>query len=85
MHNATTALGLDGDLVSRDNFRLPTVGPKLDRIRQDIHLGKGFGVIRGLNPARHSVEDLTVLYLGLQAYIADRQGRQDKKGNMLGN
>ncbi|KAK5990689.1 Taurine hydroxylase-like protein SAT17 [Cladobotryum mycophilum] len=77
------ALGLDGDLACRDNFPLPTVGPKLDRLRQDIHNGKGFGVIRGLDPKKYAVEDLTVLYLGLQSYIANRQGRQDKKGNML--
>ena len=80
-----TALGLDGDCVSRDNFPLPTLGSRLDRIRRDVHQGKGFGVIRGLDPQKYSVEDLTVLYLGIQSYIADRHGRQDRKGNMLGN
>ncbi|EWZ91625.1 hypothetical protein BFJ68_g10267 [Fusarium oxysporum] len=77
------ALGLDGDCVSRDNFPLPTLGPRLDRIRRDVHQGKGFGVIRGLDPQKYSVEDLTVLYLGIQSYIANRHGRQDRKGNML--
>ncbi|KAH7022997.1 hypothetical protein EDB80DRAFT_878505 [Ilyonectria destructans] len=77
------ALGLDGDLVARDNFPLPTLGPRLDQIRRDVHEGKGFGVIRGLDPQKYSVEDLTVLYLGIQSYIANRHGRQDKKGNML--
>ncbi|KAM0564301.1 hypothetical protein ACHAPJ_000511 [Fusarium lateritium] len=77
------ALGLDGDCVSRDNFPLPTLGPRLDRIRWDVHDGKGFGVIRGLDPQKYSVEDLTVLYLGIQSYIASRHGRQDRKGNML--
>ncbi|KAJ4271888.1 hypothetical protein NW762_000597 [Fusarium torreyae] len=77
------ALGLDGDCVSRDNFPLPTLGPRLDRIRRDVYGGKGFGVIRGLNPQKYSVEDLTVLYLGIQSYIANHHGRQDRKGNML--
>ncbi|KAK2590508.1 hypothetical protein QQS21_011811 [Conoideocrella luteorostrata] len=76
-------LGFDGDLVSRDNFQLPTLGLKLDHLRTNIHCGKGFGLIRGLNPQQYSVEDLTTVYLGLQSYIANRQGRQDKKGNML--
>ncbi|KAI5466071.1 hypothetical protein BGZ63DRAFT_375231 [Mariannaea sp. PMI_226] len=76
-------LGLDGDLVSRDNFPLPTLGPRLDKIRRDVYNGKGFGVIRGLDPQKYSVEDLTVLHLGIQSYIANRHGRQDKKGNML--
>ncbi|KAJ3470743.1 hypothetical protein MRS44_000842 [Fusarium solani] len=77
------ALGLDGDLVSRDNFPLPTLGPRLDEIRRDVHDGKGFGVIRGLDPHKYSIEDLTVMYLGIQSYIANRHGRQDRKGNML--
>lgn len=78
------ALGLDGDLVTRDNFPLPTLGKKLDEVRSQVHQGRGFGVIRGLNPQKYSVEDFTMLHLGLQTYIANRQGRQDKKGNMLG-
>lgn len=77
-------LGLDGDLVSPTNFQLPTLGPQLRILRQDIYNGKGFGVIRGLCPQRYSVEDLTILYLGLQSYIANQRGRQDEKGNMLG-
>ncbi|CAF3551505.1 unnamed protein product [Fusarium graminearum] len=77
------ALGLDGDCVSRDNFPLPTLQPLLDGVRQDVHQGKGFGVIRGLDPKKYSVEDLTVLYLGIQSYIASGHGRQDRKGNML--
>ncbi|SPJ72177.1 related to TfdA family oxidoreductase [Fusarium torulosum] len=80
---AFKALELDGDCVSRDNFPLPTLGPRLDLIRRDVHQGKGFGVIRGLDTKKYSPEDLTVLYLGLQSYIANRHGRQDRKGNML--
>lgn len=79
-----TALGLDGDLVNRDNFPLPTLGLRLDKIRRDVHDGKGFGAIRGLDPQKYSIEDLTILHLGMQSYIANRHGRQDKKGNMLG-
>ena len=70
--------------MSRNNFPLPQLGQKLERVRQDIHTGRGFGVIRGLDPQKYSVEDLTMLYLGIQSYIANRNGRQDRKGNMLG-
>lgn len=79
-----TELGLDGDHISRDNFPLPNLGRKLDGVRQEVHKGRGFGVIRGLDPKKYSVEDLTMLYLGLQSFVANRQGRQDRKGNMLG-
>ena len=46
--------------------------------------GKGFCVVRGIDPNMYAVEDLTLVYLGVQSYIADRRGRQDKRGNMLG-
>ncbi|KAF4594687.1 TfdA family Taurine catabolism dioxygenase TauD [Ophiocordyceps camponoti-floridani] len=77
------ALGLDGDLVSRKNFPLPRLEPRLNQLRREVHQGRGFGLIRGLDPRKYSVEDLTMLYLGIQSYIANRQGRQDPKGNML--
>lgn len=78
------ALGLDGDLISRENFPLPGLGPRLDQLRREIYQGRGFGLIRGLRPQRYSVEDLTMLHLGIQSYLANRPGRQDSKGNMLG-
>ncbi|RTE67965.1 hypothetical protein BHE90_017658 [Fusarium euwallaceae] len=75
--------GLDGDFISRDNFPLPNLGLQLNKICRDVHHGKGFGLIRGLNPQKYSTEDLALLYLGIQSYIANRHGRQDRKGNML--
>jgi len=78
------ALGQDGDLIEPRNFPLPTLGPKLEEMSRDIHHGKGFGVVRGLNSADFDVEDLTLVYLGIQCYIAEQRGRQDKRGNMLG-
>lgn len=71
-------------MVCRDNFPLPTLGPKLVRIRRDLYEGRGFGVIRGIDSKSHPVENLAVVHLGLQSYIANRHGRQDKKGNMMG-
>ncbi|KAF6518019.1 hypothetical protein HZS61_002097 [Fusarium oxysporum f. sp. conglutinans] len=50
---------------------------------KDVHEGKGFGLVRGINPLDYSAEDLTMMYLGVQSYIANLRGRQDEKGNML--
>ncbi|TGJ85051.1 hypothetical protein E0Z10_g3698 [Xylaria hypoxylon] len=75
---------LDGNLVNQDNFPLPTLGPKLRTLSDDVYNGKGFHVIRGLDPGAYSVEDLAIIRLGVQAYIADQCGRQDHRGNMLG-
>ena len=71
-------------MVSRDNFPLPTLGAKLDKASEDVHNGRGFCVLRGIKPEDFSVEDLTLIFLGVQSYIADQRGRQDSKGNMLG-
>ncbi|KAH6853402.1 hypothetical protein B0I37DRAFT_5506 [Chaetomium sp. MPI-CAGE-AT-0009] len=77
------SLGQDGDLVEPANFPLPTLGPKLKELSGDVHNGRGFCVIRGIDPASYTVEDLTLVYLGVQSYIAEQRGRQDKCGNML--
>jgi hypothetical protein len=60
------------------------LGPELEDLSRDVHHGKGFCVIRGIDPTAYSVEDLTLVYLGIQSYIAEQRGRQDKRGNMLG-
>ncbi|KAL1884290.1 hypothetical protein VTK73DRAFT_3274 [Phialemonium thermophilum] len=76
-------LDLDGDLVNTVNFPLPLLAPKLEKLSQEVHNGRGFCVIRGIIPNLYSVEDLTLVYLAIQAHIADLRGRQDKLGNML--
>jgi hypothetical protein len=77
------SLDQDGDLVEPSNFPLPTLAPKLEELSRDVHNGRGFCVIRGIDPASYAVEDLTLAYLGVQSYIAEQRGRQDKRGNML--
>lgn len=63
---------------------MPTLGPKLVELSLDVHNGRGFSVIRGINPRDYSVEDLTLAYMGVSSYVADKRGCQDKLGNMLG-
>lgn len=77
------SLELNGSKVSRETFPLGTLGRVLDGLSEEIHEGRGFGLIRGLDPKNYSVEDLTLAYLGVQSYVADQRGRQDSKGNML--
>ncbi|KAK1756955.1 hypothetical protein QBC47DRAFT_443599 [Echria macrotheca] len=76
--------GLYGDEVSRESFPLPTLEAKLDAACRDIHDGRGFVVLRGLDPQRYSKEDNINIYLGVAAYIGDIRGIQNKKGDMLG-
>jgi len=49
----------------------------------DLYNGRGFGIVRGLNPDDYELGDLTILYLGISSYIAQVRGKQDQRGSML--
>jgi hypothetical protein len=49
----------------------------------DLYDGKGFGIVRGLNPDDYTLSDLTIVYLGITSYIAEVRGKQDQRGSML--
>ncbi len=78
------ALGLHGDMVDKTKFPLPHLSEKLHAMRQEVYNGRGFALLRGIDVNQYSVDDLTIIYLGIQYHIGNRFGRQDKKGNMLG-
>ena len=69
--------GLDGHQVSRENFPLENLGNRLDKASDDIYEGKGFVIVRGLDPDSLSTEDFTIIYLGVSRYIAEKRGKQD--------
>jgi hypothetical protein len=52
-------------------------------ICQDIYEGKGFDILRGLDPDDWSVEDVTIIYLGIANYIGETRGKQDQRGSMI--
>ncbi|KAL2197003.1 hypothetical protein P885DRAFT_68900 [Corynascus similis CBS 632.67] len=76
-------LGLYGNEVNPSTFPLPTLGPKLRQLANDIHCGRGFAVVRGLRPGEFSPEDNVLVFLGISSYIGVQRGRQDEEGNML--
>jgi hypothetical protein len=75
---------LDGDQANKDNFPLPNLQHTLEQLSHEVYDGKGLFLIRGLTPDLYSVEDSTVIFMGLQAYIAEQKARQDCQGNMIG-
>ncbi|KAK4466358.1 hypothetical protein QBC42DRAFT_166882 [Cladorrhinum samala] len=76
-------LKLDSEKVDKYNFPLPKLGKVLSGICREVYFGKGFHVVRGLNPDDYALPDLTAIYLGISSYIASRRGRQDQRGSML--
>lgn len=81
----STEQGLDGNEVSRSNFPLPNLGHQLDAICKDVYQGRGFAIVRGLDVDAYAVDDMTIVYLGISSYVAERRGKQDHRGSMLSN
>ncbi|KAH6709011.1 hypothetical protein BKA61DRAFT_677915 [Leptodontidium sp. MPI-SDFR-AT-0119] len=65
------ALGLpDIAMICPENFPLPTdLAWKLRELSITIHSGRGFIVLRGLNPQRCSEEDNVIAFCGISRYI----------------
>ncbi|KAI0451765.1 Clavaminate synthase-like protein [Xylaria acuta] len=77
------SLGLDGSEVTRENFPLPNLGPRLKDHAADIHQGSGLCIVRGLKSGAYSAEDNTIIFLGIASYIGSQRGVQTSKGAML--
>ncbi|KAH7317544.1 hypothetical protein BKA65DRAFT_556955 [Rhexocercosporidium sp. MPI-PUGE-AT-0058] len=73
--------------AKKHNFLLPTLGPRLEDLSVELHRGRGFFTLRGLDPTTFSRIENIVIFLGLSSYIAGRIGRQslDAEGRMLNN
>lgn len=79
-----TDLDLDGPDIDQGNFSLPTLAAKLRAGSSEVHGGKGFFVVRGLDPKKYSPEDNVMMFLGVSSYVGEERAKQDNLGNMLG-
>lgn len=77
------ATGTDLARVSRGEFPLPTLGPVLDAIRQEVLRGRGFVLLRGF-PVDRGREVAAVAYWGVGQYFG-RPVPQNRKGHLLGH
>ncbi|KAK4152149.1 hypothetical protein C8A00DRAFT_35173 [Chaetomidium leptoderma] len=75
--------GLSPDHVGPATFPLPNLNSRLVQASDIIHDGRGFVVLRGLQPAKYSNFDNILLYLGVTSYIAEKRGMQDFDGRMI--
>lgn len=78
-----TAQQLPISCITRQTFVLPNLGPRLIELGASLYHGRGFFVLRGLEPQRYSSEDNVLIYVGLSSYVAEKRGRQDEHNNML--
>lgn len=65
------------------DFPLPTLGPKLIDLLDDIEYGRGFVMLRGIDPTRYDLETLKILYWGLGTHLGQIIS-QNSYGDLLG-
>jgi hypothetical protein len=70
--------------ISPGTFELPTLGPKLNAMLDEILHGRGFLVVRGFPVDRYSIEQTAIGYLGLGSYFGSFRS-QNAKGHLLGH
>jgi hypothetical protein len=75
--------GMTLDKLSMETFPLPQLGMRLRTLAREVHNGRGFFVLRGLNPKEFSDWENTAIYAGISSYVGDRRDRQDEFGNVL--
>ncbi|MGE0257462.1 MAG: TauD/TfdA family dioxygenase [Alphaproteobacteria bacterium] len=81
---AVRARGLDIAEISRADFPLPMLGPKLDRMREEILNRRGFALIRGLPVEGRPISDSAAAYWGIGSYFGNARS-QNAKGHLLGH
>ncbi|PMD36865.1 taurine catabolism dioxygenase, partial [Hyaloscypha variabilis F] len=76
-------LKLDLSQVGKTTFPLPRLGQTLQDLSLKLHSGRGFFVLKGLDPTSFTREENVILYLGISSYIAEQRGRQSHDGNLI--
>jgi hypothetical protein len=82
---ATAAVaGRDIAGLRRGDFLLPTLGPVLDRLRDEVLNGRGFVLIRGLPVEGRPIGESAAAYWGIGSYFGSARS-QNAKGHVLGH
>lgn len=78
------AAGLGLFRFGRDDFSLPTLGPRMRAIMTDVEQGRGCALMRGLDADAYNLSDLTLLYWGLGVHMGTPIS-QNARGDLVGN
>ncbi len=70
--------------MTRAGFPLPTFGPVLDGIQENIVTGRGFALIRGVPVDDYTTEESAIAYFGIGSYLGWAIP-QNAKGHVLGH
>lgn len=71
----TLGTNLARGYLSPLSFPLPDhLVARLKNINEVVYKGRGFVVLRGLDPRKYSEEEIVLLYAGICSHIANRRG-----------
>ncbi len=62
---AARGRGLGWETMTAEDFSLPGLGILVDDIREELENGSGLLMLRGIDPARYSLDDARIVYAGL--------------------
>ncbi len=81
---AQADIATDVATIRAADFPLPTLGPRLARIRHDVLHGRGFVLLRGLPVQRWSRRESASAFFGLGTHFGHAVS-QNAKGHVLGH
>jgi hypothetical protein len=81
---SVTRRGLPFAALTRDDFPLPTLGPRLRQWQDEIIDGRGFYVLRGLNAADYTDAQVGTIFWAMGLYLGHAV-TQNPKGDLLGH
>jgi len=74
----------DLTLISTDDFPLPTLGPRLHHLLDEVLSGRGFVLIRALPVERWSKREAAIAFLGIGTHLGNLR-MQNADGHLLGH
>ena len=78
------ALSDDFMAIGKEQFPLPTLGPRLKQIERELIDGRGFVLIRGLPRERWTNDQMSLAYWGVGMHLG-KPWPQNAKGHVLGD
>jgi hypothetical protein len=82
--SAVRGRGLDIADIRLDDFPLPTLGPVLERLREEVLNGRGFVLLRGVPVQDRPIVESATIYWGIGTWFGNARS-QNAKGHLLGH
>jgi len=70
--------------MTKSDFPLPTLGPRLAELGRELIGGRGFALLRGLPVANYSEREAATIFYGLGAHLGNARS-QNAQGHVLGH